>query len=1011
MNTSSMRKSISKNLFLILLYVFFTAPASIAGNFLHFGVEQGLPQSSARCLVQDKNGNLWIGTMSGVSKYNGLGFTTYSKKDGLAEDRVTACFLDHNGNIWFGHWGGGISKYNAATGSIETIALQNLVVQKTITSILEDKTGILWIGTEGLGLIKLDPQNIGSTKIIGQKEGLLAKNIFALELDRNGSLWLGTEIGIVRFSPLENRFEKMFNNILSPHSVLAIRELSSGKMAVGTSDSGIVVFSFSPEKNQEQSVKRFPLPEGAPSSAVTSICEDKEHSLWIGTAGSGALKISNDDMLSTSARVILTYDETRGLSSNRVFSILQDREQNIWIGTFLGLNQLAREDLVLYGRAEGLVNEQVLALAAKGTNSFLLGTESGLIKFFGGKGNSRPEFEKVNEITGRVNAIYSQENGEDWISVYGKGVCSINSSGKTHWFNTSNGLSTNFINSITGDKEGNIWLGTFREGVVKINSSTKKTVNFGFAEGFRINTVQYVFSDSKGRTWFGTPGGFMTVYDKGFFNTFAEQEGLQNNFILCIAEDKKHRIWCGTYGGGLYMFDEQNAKFISARSDTSETIHSIVFDKQDVLWAGTSTGLSKIFTSLIDTRQEISSGGFSGIEINPNALIVDESGNLWCGSLSGLVKYSPGKTKKNTFEPITAITNLQLFFKDHPVSGTLEFAYDMNYFTFRFAGVSLTDPQRTKYRYMLSGLDKEWSPPVRENYISYPNLRPGKYTFKVIACNNDGLWNQTPATLNFTVDAPFWQKWWFMLMTGIVFISGIGYGFRWRIRQIEKKEREKTALNKRIANIELKALQAQMNPHFIFNTMNSIQHFVVSNDADSAQKYLSKFAELIRAILNNSKMEYILLEEEIKNLSLYAELESLRFENGFDFEIIKDAALENESVEIPSMLIQPYVENAILHGLMHKKGKGKITLQLEKQANTLKCIIEDNGVGRQKAAEIKSQNKPKHKSMGLTITEERLEILNMMSETKMTVKTTDLINAGGTPQGTRVEIFIPLMGE
>jgi sensor histidine kinase YesM len=224
----------------------------------------------------------------------------------------------------------------------------------------------------------------------------------------------------------------------------------------------------------------------------------------------------------------------------------------------------------------------------------------------------------------------------------------------------------------------------------------------------------------------------------------------------------------------------------------------------------------------------------------------------------------------------------------------------------------------------------------------------------------------------------------------------------------EEKEKEKMEMNRKIITSELKALRAQMDPHFTFNSMNAIQHFIIKNDKESAQHYLVRFAQLIRRILDNSKSSYISVVDELDTLKLYLELESLRFGNSFTYEIIVDETISKANDCIPSMLIQPYLENAIWHGLMPKQGSGKIELKLSKTENIITCSIEDNGIGREKAMKY-SKSKHGHKSMGMQITRERLEILNFVHHAKLNVKITDLKNEKEEAAGTKVEIHIPLV--
>lgn len=221
---------------------------------------------------------------------------------------------------------------------------------------------------------------------------------------------------------------------------------------------------------------------------------------------------------------------------------------------------------------------------------------------------------------------------------------------------------------------------------------------------------------------------------------------------------------------------------------------------------------------------------------------------------------------------------------------------------------------------------------------------------------------------------------------------------------MEKKVLE---IEKQLFDLEQKALQLQMNPHFIFNSLNSIQSFIVNNDSDKATLYLAKFAQLMRLILANSREQFVPVKDEIKVLTYYMDIENLRFDNKFDFKIVVDPGIDDDFVGIPPMIIQPYVENAILHGIIHKTGKGNISIILSLQEENILCTVEDDGVGREKAMEIKNNSGLKHKSRGMLITKERLEILSKQIKGQISVNVLDLKDENGIASGTKVEIIIP----
>ncbi len=965
------------------------------GSFTHFGVEDGLPQSTVRSLLQDTLGRLWIATDGGVARYEGPRFTVFHKKDGLAEDKVTAMAKDTQGRIWFGHWGGGVSCYDSKTDTLFTVTLAQVKVNKPISAILADKAGKIWIGTEGLGLISFTPGDTLSTKVYGRQDGLLAKKIYCLMQDSKGVIWLGTELGVVRFLPMESRFAKMAFAEIMDDDVTAILEAPDKHgFLIGMRHYGL--WDIKSELGDVWKCKEVKSKASASFHAVNTLVNDGAGHILLGTESEGLISLKGCN----NSGEELHYTIANGLASNQVLSVLYDREGNVWAGTFLGLGKRSRADVQRFElREEGTPTPVYCVLQTIPQKAFVLGTERGLYQF-----DARGEQRLLGTIRSRVNALVRDRTGMLWASVPGRGVARISEEGSSVTWLERIAASTQ-VNCIGLDTAGNVWIGTLREGVFRVDPKTMRVSDFGISDGFQSNSVHTLLCDRAGTMWFGTPGGFITRFDGQKFKTFSEKEGLTDNFILCLAQDQQGAIWCGTYDGRY--FKQSHGRFESVAIGIDYAPSAMVFDAQNKLWVAGGNGL---FCYSNDTLNP-SKSGLTGIEINANACLVDEAGDLWLGSMSGLLNFSPSQSLRNQQAPILHIDRMLVSFRPRLMEQDMQLKYDENFVSFEYTAISLTEPSKVRYQYQLQGLDKEWSPPSQTSSISYPNLQPGDYTFLLKACNNDGVWNKEPLAFRFHVAAPFWKTWWFWLILLLTLLFTLIAYIQWRVQSVERKEQQKTELNKKIANIELKALRAQMNPHFIFNTLNSIQHFVVHNDPDSAQKYLAKFGQLIRTILSNSSLAYITIAEELAYLELYLELESLRFENKFEYTINCDAELDT-SEEIPSMLIQPYLENAIVHGLMHLSGKkGAIHLRLEKMDTTLKCTVEDNGVGRQRATALKAAMRPKHKSMGMAITSERLEILNNMNNSGLRQTVTDLTDEKGQASGTRVELFIPLSSE
>ena len=386
--------------------------------------------------------------------------------------------------------------------------------------------------------------------------------------------------------------------------------------------------------------------------------------------------------------------------------------------------------------------------------------------------------------------------------------------------------------------------------------------------------------------------------------------------------------------------------------------------------------------------------------------------------------HAPQENAINTQPPKTHITSVRLFYEQidsTPFADStsawyllplgLDLPHRQNHLSFEFIGINHKNPEKVKYSWRLEPYEENWTPLTRKTEATYSNLKPGAYTFFVKACNEDGICNEKPQAFPFIIRPPYWQKLWFqILVVGLVALL-IGFIFQWRIGQIKKKNeaaRKKAEMDRNMIELEQKALRLQMNPHFIFNALNSIKGCMAMDDTAAARKYLVKFARLMRLILDNSRTPYISIETEVQTLALYLEIEKLSKSDGFEFEIEVDPELDKEGMGIPPMLVQPFVENAILHGVAPIRD-GKIKVSFLPEEGQIKCVVEDNGVGREKAAELQSSLGKEHKSTATTVTEERLALLEPGKGTDYRIHFEDLKDETGEPTGTRVELYMPFV--
>jgi hypothetical protein len=479
---------------------------------------------------------------------------------------------------------------------------------------------------------------------------------------------------------------------------------------------------------------------------------------------------------------------------------------------------------------------------------------------------------------------------------------------------------------------------------------------------------------------------------------------------------------------GLLKFNLDTKKFElynSQKGLANDVISSNEVDDDGNLWMVHPSGISKFdtasrtFTNYMETNGLV----FHSL-IYPMIKLTD--GNIYIGDRDQLIYFNPAQIKSNHKIPMVHINSVQVLNQPFPISfdsiaqiKTLMLHYDEDLITVDFSVLNFTHPMYNRFFYRLDE-DTVWHE-VNDGLVNLVKLSPGKYVLHVTGSNDSGVMNPKGDTLYINIRPPFYQTWWFMIVL-ILGILAIIFEVRRRgINRIKREEQVKTAFSMQLAQAETKALRAQMNPHFIFNSLNSINSYVMDQKHEIASDYLIKFSKLIRLILDNSRSETISIDKELETLKLYVILESARFDNKFKCVYHISEEVDTSSIKIPPMLLQPFVENAIWHGLMQKEGEGTITIEItmnneritvgseqirDNNEQLLRISITDDGIGREKAAELKSKSAT-HKSHGLKVTSQRIEMMNKLNSSGAEVHVIDLKDEFGNATGTRVEFIIP----
>jgi hypothetical protein len=485
-----------------------------------------------------------------------------------------------------------------------------------------------------------------------------------------------------------------------------------------------------------------------------------------------------------------------------------------------------------------------------------------------------------------------------------------------------------------------------------------------------------IYQDIEGTYWIGTMGGGLNRFDplSGNFKTYNESDGLPNNVIYTTLDDGEGNLWIIT-NRGISKFNKKNETFVN-------------YDTKD---------------------------GVQGNEFNVGAFFKNRKGEMYFGGMNGFNVFHPSEITLNNRPPRMVFTGFRILnaLQDLELDNgeVIRLHYNESYFSIEFSALDYTNPSKNLYRYKLVNYDDDWIfANASERRAEYRKVDPGSYRFVVTGSNNDGVWNEDGISLTIIIRPPWWQSWIFRLAFALVFISTLWSIILFRIRTIRRKhdiEKKMLSIEKQVFELEQKALRLQMNPHFMFNSLNAIQNFVLANDTDKAVNYLAKFSHLMRMILANSTAALITLKDELQALIYYIDLEKLRFDDKFDYKIIRDPDIDEEFVEIPPMLFQPYVENAIIHGLVNSNKPGMLEISIKKiNRGTIRCTVKDNGIGREKAIEIRNASGIKRQPKGMIITQERIEIFNKQSRKNFSVRITDLKDDKGGAAGTIVEFTI-----
>jgi len=967
----------NKNL-LILLASLFLCPAAFPQeySYTHYDVQDGLAGSTVYSMAQDRDGFMWFGTETGLSRFDGTHFRNFTTSDGLPGNEILSVYPDSRGRVWLipfknevaYYWKGRI--HNKENDPV----LRRLSLTGNAVSFLEDSMGnILIREMRGLEIVHPDGSIARMRKFVGMDSwialtpGLNSEGAFRVAIanvrdpfyyfvdirrdtvvrakkmishfgNYTSCSYIGPNLEIVKhldsivFADAEGN-EKFSRPV--PKGLIGISHINDSSLVINTY-TNTYLLDLRTNKIKDSFLK---------AQTVNSVLEDSEGSLWFSTLGKGVYRLGSAE---------ITNYSFRASNSNLGVFCIREFDSTIYLGgdhfflqAFDPKNKTVCSLQLIGDASRGRITSMVRSLSL----GILVGTDQGIYRFRGfGK--------KADLFLERGHAIKSLVVEE----------------GNTLLEANNFHVRRDYLDKRRTDT---LWPDRASCALPQGN-----TCYFGTLNGL------YAYKDRK-TVWLGT-------LDKAFTNR-----------IIALDSSSDGTLWVITDGDGLvgYRNGRIVARITTVQGLTSNTCRAI-FVAPDAIWVGTDKGLNKVtvrdhaFTVIPFTRAD----GLNADIINT---IYIKGKKVYVGTPEGLNLFDESRISKRS--------GCQLRMTGINVSGK-DWDYDTTAFTlphkdnniqFDFAGISFKSAGSIAYQYRLLGLDDNWKT-TKTTILNYPSLPSGNYELQLMATNKFGIRSNT-LSVKFVVDKLLWEKLWFRAAVLLLTMALVILLFNYRVKKVREKDAERMNSAVKMAELEQMALRSQMNPHFIFNCMNSIQEFIIDKDILGANEFITKFSHLIRKTLDVSSQSLITIQEEVDYISTYLELESKRFGNKFVFEVDVDASIDPQHYQIPPMILQPYLENAVRHGMGHRQDReGRISVRISLHTPYMRCIIEDNGVGRRLAARYKSKNAIRYQSKGMNLVAQRIEMLNKTTSPPILIDIEDLEEEDGAALGTRITLSFSL---
>lgn len=956
--------------------------------YIRYGVNEGLPNQELYCVMRDREGFIWFGSDAGVARFDGHHMRVFDSRDGLPDRAVLQIQQDRKGRIWFFMPSGYLSyAYNGRFyNSDNDSTLAKLTCRNTILSYYEHSSGDLYFGSMGGEVKCLHPD--GNVEVIYPVPHPRWVVAFA---ERNrltiaGSLVTGY-IAVDTVQGLHGVFCEPNNLFVSSANNFPIKGLfhTNGEFWISF---GLHVLIMRPGMPTRHYHAELP---GLAQGRIVYLGETKEGHVWIGTSR-GAYLYANSHLEQGPMNHVLPKDEVR--------YVLEDGDNGTWFATTLGAVYMPDQGIRIAFHPDYLGED----LAIRGLERTANGNYMAAVYPLG--------FYLLDSLLRPLQTWRTDPDSmfDLPLAVFALDSATTYATSVSQTFMVKPPQLKPIQALVYADYEhykDSLCLCT-SFGWYLVDPTMHQTHLWGSKE-LPIRTSRQpercyeAETDRQGRLWIANTRG-LSYYQDGVVHEMEAARPYLRGKILDLVADPVQGVWVGTVAHGLLYIDGDSVvQFSEVGGLVDIQVNSIDIDPHGDVWVGTPHGVSRI---QYDRRHKTSQidNLYSGGSLPNHAIskILVQGDSVLVVTQSEVLIFSQRLFDAAVSPPIPKLLSLSVMGKDTlPVDG-LRLDYGDNNLLFRFTAIGFRGGQKIEYRFRVRGDKEPWTISTGEE-ISFVSLPPGEYAFELQAKTPGTPWSAQAAVLRFEVSKPYWQKAWFIVLLVFAILGSILLIVFWIFYQVKRRNERR----QRLVQAEHRALVTQMNPHFISNSLQSIQSYFINRDLETANDYMADFSELMRSILDSSRSSTTTLQSELRLIRLYLQMERMRTSDGFDFQITVDPAIQPDRFTLPPLLLQPFLENAIWHGIVPKGQQGQIDIYIEPVEDTVRIVLNDDGIGRTQSQAAKAKLIKTRKSHATDIVRERIELLNQHRKSQFKFWIVDRVDPEGQPAGTTVIFILP----